>query len=417
MLTLPPPVRHRARRARALPLAISRALSLALVLGLGACTIVDVPEVEVPETVVVDLQPSTETPEPVEEVVDPNSPEAIRVRVEEDVAQMDLRSKLAGLMMVTIKGMSPEEHQEFLERIPVAGFLLSSSNLEGGAAPTRAFVTKLQDDQLVPLLIAVDQEGGPVTRIRGDDKPGAQVLGQGGVEETEQAFRSRQELVLSAGVNVNFGVVADVSGGRSTYIHERSFSTEPSVVADHVLAALGPDIPGVAQTLKHFPGHGMVAEDTHTVVPSAAVDKASWWDTHALPFVAGVDAGADMVMSAHIRVPSVSKDPASLSDDWVAILRDEMGFQGIIVTDDLAMLQNSGEEKYQDPAATMVAALVAGNDLLLLTANPAGDPNYEIYDRALDALVASVEAGNPSVEHVDASLVRVLTLRWSLGRP
>jgi len=411
VLTLLSPSAASARRARTVPLA------LVIALGLGACTLVDVPEPGVPEIVVVDMPPSPDTPEPVEEVVDPDSPEAIRARVAEDVAQMDLRSKLAGLMMVAIKGMSPEEHQVFVERIPVAGFLLSSSNLEGGVTPTRAFVTALQDSQVVPLLIAVDQEGGPVTRILGDDKPGAQVLGQGGVEETEQAFRSRQDQVLSAGSNVNFGVVADVSGGRSTYIHDRSFSRDPSVVADHVLAALAADIPGVAHTLKHFPGHGMVAEDSHKVVPSAAIDKASWQETHSLPFMAGVDAGVDMVMTAHIRVPSVSIDPASLSDDWVAILRDEMGFQGIIVTDDLAMLHNSGEEKYQDPAATVVAALIAGNDLLLLTVDPANDPNYEIYDRALDALVASVEAGNPSVQQVDASLTRILTLRWSLGRP
>jgi beta-N-acetylhexosaminidase len=119
-------------------------------------------------------------------------------------------------------------------------------------------------------------------------------------------------------------------------------------------------------------------------------------------------------MTAHIRVPSVSKDPASLSDDWIAILRNELGFQGVIITDDLRMLQTSREEAFQDPAATMVAALVAGNDLLMLAVDPGRDPGYETYDRALDALVQAVESGLVSAEQVDASLQRVLRLRAGL---
>jgi beta-N-acetylhexosaminidase len=242
------------------------------------------------------------------------------------------------------------------------------------------------------------------------------VLGQSGVSATEEAFRARQELVFRAGANVNFGVVADVSGGPGAYIHDRSFSEDPSVVADHVRAAVAAGIPGVAQTVKHFPGHGMVFVDTHIEVPSVAIDKATWREIHGAPFLAGLEAGAQLVMMAHIRVPSVSKDPASLSDDWIAILRDELGFTGVVVTDDLGMLQKSAEAEYQDLPATVVAALVAGNDLLLLAADPKNDPEYEIYDRALDALVASVESGNPSTEQVDQSLRRVLMLRWQLGR-
>jgi beta-N-acetylhexosaminidase len=214
---------------------------------------------------------------------------------------------------------------------------------------------------------------------------------------------------------VNFGVVADVSQGPGAYIHSRSFSTDVGVVSEHVAVAVEARTPGVAQTLKHFPGHGMVFADTHKVVPSTDISLDAWRSSHALPFIAGIAAGAELVMTAHIRVPSLSLDPASLSDDWIALLRNELGFDGVIITDDLRMLQSSGEDAFQDPAATMVAALVAGNDLLMLAVDPGVDPGYETYDRALDALVAAVEAGAVSIDQVDASLERVLRLRAGLG--
>ena len=130
-----------------------------------------------------------------------------------------------------------------------------------------------------------------------------------------------------------------------------------------------------------------------------------------------VPAGAEVVMMAHIRVATVSQDPASLSNDWVDILRRDLGFEGVVVTDDLSMLQDSGEPEYQDPAATMVAALVAGNDLLLLAVDPSKASGYAVYGEVLDALVASVESGEVSLEQVERSLERVLALRYQLGHP
>jgi beta-N-acetylhexosaminidase len=387
----------------------------ALVLSVGSCAAGIAPENLEPATTVVDLQPETEAPEGFQQPVEQDSLEDLAARIDEDIAAMDLRTKLAGLMLVTIKGMRAEEHQAFLDRIPAAGFLLLGNNVRGGAGPTKAFLDELHQNQVVPLLIAVDQEGPPIARISGDRFPGAQTLGQGDVSGTKEAFQARQELVFRSGANVNFGVVADVSGGPDAYIHDRSFSQDPAIVANHVTAAVGARIPRVAQTLKHFPGHGMVFVDTHEEVPSVEIDKARWRENHGTPFVAGIGAGVELVMMAHIRVPSVSKDPASLSDDWIAILREELGFTGVIVTDDLGMLQRSGEAEYQDLPAVVVAALVAGNDLLLLATDPELEPGYEIYDRALDALVSSVESGDLSVEQVDQSLRRVLLLRWRLG--
>jgi beta-N-acetylhexosaminidase len=243
------------------------------------------------------------------------------------------------------------------------------------------------------------------------------VLGQGPVSATAEAFLARQQLVDRFGANVNFGLVADVSAGSGAYIHSRSFHTDPTIVSDHVVAAIEAGVPEVAQTVKHFPGHGMVFEDSHREIPIADITYDQWFDTHAMPFRAAITEGVELVMMGHIQVPSVSRDPASLSDDWVSILRNEMGFSGVIVTDDLTMLRASGDERYQDPATVAVAALVAGNDLILLTVDVARDPELATYRLIVDAMEAAVLSGQVSEDQVDQSLTRVLRLRSQLGTP
>ena len=351
-------------------------------------------------------RPAPFAPAPEPEPIDP-----IQERIDDELASTELREKLAGLLVVTIAGMDSDRQLEFLQRVPAAGFLMLKGNLQGEPGAISVFMAELQADQEFPLLITVDQEGSPIARIGGDDFPGARVLGGGPLEATAEAFLARQELVASTGSNVNFGVVADVSQGSGAYIHNRAFSTEPAVVSEHVRAAVEARVPGVAQTLKHFPGHGMVFADTHKVVPSVSIPFDQWRTTHGEPFAAGIEAGAELVMTAHIRVTTISKDPASLSNEWIDILRSDLGFDGVIITDDLRMLKRSGEEAYQDPAAVMVKALIAGNDLLMWAVDPASDPGYETYDRILDALVDAVETGVVSEEQVDASLERVLRLR------
>jgi beta-N-acetylhexosaminidase len=130
-----------------------------------------------------------------------------------------------------------------------------------------------------------------------------------------------------------------------------------------------------------------------------------------VPFGAGIEAGAPLVMTAHLRFERVSPLPASLSPTWIRILRDELAFDGVIVTDDLLMLQRSGDPAYADPVEVGVRALAAGNDLLLFVL-PA-DPASVGFDgrRLVDALVAAVETGRVSEAAVDDSLRRVLALR------
>ena len=392
------------------------AVILGFILALTACTLPTPVAPAQPEIVVLDLEPEA-SPEVVVPEPEPEPADPLQERLDEAIAGMDLRTQLAGLLVVTVSGMDPAVHQEFLEEVPAAGFLLLAGNLQGDVYTIRDFISAMHEGSDFPLIIAVDQEGNPVARIPGDEFPGARVLGAGDVTATAEAFLARQQLVDRAGANVNFGVVADVSLGSGAYIHSRAFSTDPAVASEHVAVAASAEVPEVAQTLKHFPGHGLVYADSHRVVPSSDISWEQWRTTHALPFEAGIDAGAELVMTGHIRVPSVSKDPATLSDDWVRILREDLGFEGVIITDDLRMLRNSGEDQYRDPATLAVAALVSGHDLIMLAVDPANDPTYETYTLMLDAMEQAVVDGVVSEEQVEQSLRRVLTLRSGLGTP
>lgn len=397
-----------------------RAVWVGLVIGalaLVSCQQAPTPEVSRP-------QPSLETPPQPLIAPEPAAPSGPSTEVDPEeaafvdyIAGMDLREKVAGLVVATIPGTDPARFRALLETSPVAGFLLTRGNVTGTPETTRALVASIQDGQAYPLILAVDQEGGPVVTIRGDSAPGARTLGRGDPAETRDVFSARNALLASIGANVNFGVVADVTPGSSAYIHSRSFGSDPNLVAAHVAAALEGRVEGVAQTLKHFPGHGMVTGDSHREIPQTALDRAQWRLTHAVPFQAGIDQGAELLMMGHLRELSTSIDPASLSNDWVDIARDELGFDGVIITDDLSMLRASGEEAYDDPAESALLALIAGNDLILVAIDPGRDPVEETYTRIIDALVDAVVSGQVPTEQVDQSLLRVLRLRSGLATP
>jgi beta-N-acetylhexosaminidase len=393
---------------------VKKTLALA-VLGavmLGSCAPGQEVLPEPPQSV--ELEPLAPKPVPPSTAVPEAEEDPALVALWSTVEALELRDKVAGLVVASLGGKDPEVFRSFLEQHPVAGFVFFKGNVGDQLSGVAGLAQAIQEGQEYPLLLAVDQEGGPVERVPGDALPGAKTLGKGPTETTTEVFTSRQELLAQAQVTVNFGLVADLSPGSAAYIHPRAFGSDPDLVSSHVVAALEGSTPRVAQTLKHFPGHGMVFGDSHREIPVSTMPYQDWLSSHALPFRAGVDHGVELVMTAHIRVVTVSKDPASLSNDWIDILRGELGFEGVIITDDLGMLDASGEDAYQDPAATAVAALVAGNDLILLVADSSEHPTYATYGRIIDAMVEAVMSGLVSEDQVDQSLVRVLALRQSL---
>lgn len=272
---------------------------------------------------------------------------------------------------------------------------LFGSNLDGDDATAAALVSRIH--ALAPrCLVALDEEGGDVTRLdvgRGSRTVGAAVLGAGDdVAATRAVTADLGRRLAAVGVDLDLAPVLDVnSAPDNPVIGTRSYGADPALVARHGVAAVqGLADAGVTACLKHFPGHGDTVEDSHVAAPVVRADADLLRSRELVPFAAAVAAGAEAVMTAHVVVRAVDPDqPASTSAAVTALLRDELGFHGVVVTDALDMAGVSGPEAHGSVEAAAVASLLAGADLLCLGAD---------WDRArvhavADAVVEAVRDG------------------------
>ncbi|MEU1127490.1 glycoside hydrolase family 3 N-terminal domain-containing protein, partial [Streptomyces sp. NPDC005899] len=263
----------------------------------------------------------------------------------------------------------------------------------------------------LPVLISTDQEHGIVCRV-GEPAtlmPGAMALGAGGSRsDTREAARIAGAELAALGIRQNYAPDADVNvNPANPVIGVRSFGSDPRSVAELVAAQVkGYRSAGVAATAKHFPGHGDTSTDSHTGLPSIHHTREQWEELDAPPFRAAAAAGIDSIMTAHIVVPALdpSEDPATLSRPILTgILREELGYDGVVVTDSLGM--EGVRTKYGDERVP-VLALQAGVDQLL---NP---PNLPV---AWNAVLEAVRSGELSEARIDESILRILRLKWKLG--
>ncbi|MFD7547464.1 glycoside hydrolase family 3 protein [Streptomyces sp. NPDC059816] len=269
----------------------------------------------------------------------------------------------------------------------------------------------LAQDVPVPVLISTDQEHGIVCRVGSPATlfPGAMAIGAGGsVADARELGRIAGVELAALGIRQNYSPVADVNvDPANPVIGVRSFGSDPESVAELVAAEVrGYQGAGVAATVKHFPGHGDTRVDSHTGLPVIGHSRAEWERLDAPPFRAAVRAGVDAVMTAHLQFPALdpSGDPATLSHPiMTGILRDELGFDGVVVTDSLAM--EGVRQKYGDDRVP-VLALRAGVDQLL---NP---PDLKA---AFDGVLAAVRDGEITEERLDRSVLRVLRLKERRG--
>ena len=337
--------------------------------------------------------------------------DAREVYLEQRIAAMSIEQKVAALIMVHVPGTDPGRIRALVDAHGFAGVIVMGDNVAGPAATVSALTGALSSEPGLPVLTAIDQEGGDVRRLREDDAASARTLRGAPPEATEQAFRERSALVAEAGVLINFGIVADVTPDRSSFIRSRTLGETPAAAAERVAAAVRGEAGNALSTLKHFPGHGASPDDSHVSIPRSSISLDEWRLTHAVPFRAGIDAGAPLVMMGHLEFSQISDLPASLSPVWIEILRGELGFDGVIVTDDMLMLQRSKVAAYSDPVQNAVRALSAGNDLLLyvLPADPRSvgiDPGELVAE-----LSEAAQEGRLDEAALDASLHRVLGLR------
>lgn len=257
----------------------------------------------------------------------------------------------------------------------------------------------------IPLAISTDQEQGVVTRIGppATQFPGSMALGASrSTDDARTAAKITGQELRALGINTNFAPDADVNvNPLNPVIGTRSFSSNPKLAADMVKAQVkGYQQDGnVSASAKHFPGHGDTATDSHVAFPIITHTRQQWEDIDAPPFKAAIDQGIDMIMTAHLSFPALddSGDPATLSKPILTgLLRKELGYKGVIITDSLAM---QGVRDLYGDAEVAVRALEAGVDQLLMT--PAMDDAYA-------AVIDAVKTGRISKKDLDAKVRRVL---------
>ncbi|WFE29672.1 glycoside hydrolase family 3 N-terminal domain-containing protein [Solwaraspora sp. WMMD791] len=323
-------------------------------------------------------------------------------------AEMIERYRLGGLILVGFSADDPTGSNQPTTNVDdTAQVRQLTTGLQQAAGRLPAAALPDGGGEL-PLLIGTDQEFGIVTRITQGVTilPSAMAAGAAGRPElTEAAWRAAGTELAALGVNVDFAPVADVLGVDSTVIGSRSYSADPAVAAAQVGAAVrGLQAAGVAATLKHFPGHGHTAVDSHGDLPVLDQDRDALGAADLPPFVAGIDAGAGLVMSGHLDVTAVDPGVAATFSRKVLtdLLRGELGFDGVAVTDGM----NMAPAQVLPPGEAAVAAINAGNDLILMPPNVSA---------AYDGLLAALRDGSLPRERLQQAVTRVLTLKQRLA--
>ncbi len=343
----------------------------------------------------------------------PTPADPVAAWVDERMSRLTIEQKAAALLMLHAPGTDPAPLRAFVDA-GVSGLILMGDNVPGTPPELAAITAALQVDTEAPVLSGIDQEGGEVQRLPWDGAASAQDLRGAPAVASRDAFALRAATLADVGVSVNFGIVADFTSDPESFIAGRVLGTDPAGSAERVAAAVAGERGVVLSTLKHFPGHGAAPGDSHSSVPAAPLTIEEWRAGPAIPFDAGIDAGAELVMTGHLAYPAVDPAPASLSPEWHRILRDELGFDGVVVSDDMLMLQHNGLAEYADPGENAVRAVAAGCDLLLYVL-PADPSEFGI---SVDGLVASIvvatQSGRISEQRLDEAVERVLTLRRSL---
>lgn len=364
-------------------------------------------------------QPVTEPP------TEPSDPPTLPTETDPIQSIMDtmtLEEKLCQLFLVTPEAITPgdpitgipQSLADDLRQYPVGGIVLFSQNLLN-RQQCQTMVAAYQELSRIPMFVCVDEEGGAVSRLGGNAAMDFPQFGPmasiGASGENSDAYHVGYTLgseLLELGFNLDFAPVADVdSNPKNTVIGDRAFSTDPETAAKMVSACVrGFRDAGTLCTLKHFPGHGDTAQDSHQGEVTLNKTLEELQKTELPPFSAGIQAGAPVVMVGHISLPKItgSDVPASLSPELITdLLRDSMGFNGLIITD--AMNMGAITEQYSSDEAA-VLAILAGCDLILMP---------EDLPEAIQALRQAVEDDTISAARIDESVRRILTMKLEYG--
>lgn len=331
-----------------------------------------------------------------------------RTQAEKLLSSMTLEEKVGQLFFVRVPA---EDAAQAVAQYHFSGYILFGRDFQDKTREqVRADIQSYQDSAKVPLLLGVDEEGGTVVRASANpdicDEPywsPRRLYEAGGLDLVLSVERDKIRTLQGLGLNVNFAPVCDITQQEGAFLYDRSLGQDARTTAGYVgkvVSLYGEE--GMGCVLKHFPGYGN-NPDTHTGIAVDERPYEAFQREDFLPFEAGVQAGAGCVLVSHNIVTCRDGEaPASLSPEWHRVLREELGFTGCIITDDLVM---DAIQEYCDASSAAVQAVQAGNDLLCCSD----------YETQYPAVLAAVESGELSEERIEESALRVLRWKEELG--
>ena len=331
--------------------------------------------------------------------------------------------KLIALQILSKMTLDEKVGQMFMARCPaqnavedvsnyhLGGYVLFARDTSTETAESLAEkINSYQQAAQIPLLISTDEEGGIVNRVSSYSQfrstafsSPQKLFRNGGMAAIIADTQEKSRLLLSLGINVNLAPVADVSTSSSDYIYSRSFGQDAAATAEYVTAVVETmEEHNIGAVLKHFPGYGNNG-DTHTGIITDNRPLKSFYSSDLKPFHAGIEAGADFILISHNIISSFDAElPASLSPRLHQLLRYEMDFDGIIITDDLIM--GAVAQKYNSEEVAVLAVL-AGNDMLISSD----------HIRQIRAVIDAVQNGRISEDLIDNAVVRILRYKINAG--
>ena len=333
---------------------------------------------------------------------------SIKKRASECLDQLTIEQKVGQMFLIRM----PDEHAiEIALNYSIGGYLWFAKDFDNETLISiKEKVNSIQESVNNQLFMAVDEEGGEVNRIssfkefRREPFPSPrQEFQDGGWKEVKKAEKEKVELLKNLGFNLNLAPVADVPDTEKDFIFNRSFSSNPLEVAKYVETVVELFKENkVGTVLKHFPGYGGNI-DTHTRVSYDQKELSIFQKRDFMPFEAGIAANTESILVSHNVITTLDSEyPASLSKKVHSILRNELGFEGIIMTDDLVM---DGLREFVSPEQAAILAIRAGNDILIST-------EFEIQ---IPIVVDAVKTGEIQISQINQSVQRILETKIRLG--